>query len=369
MRLTQRNIKTLPEGRYSDPQCKTLQLFVSKTSRSWVQRLTVNGRRVDRGLGPVEFVTLAEAREIAARNRFLARRGGQPFTERTRGVPTFADAAHACLEANRERWAETSIRSWGVTMTRHVLPRLGKVRMAELTRADVIDCLRSIQSVSEARKARQRIGAVCETALAREWATENVARSGNGIDAALPHLRRQADSHHAAAPHAAVAGILAGLPGDSAAGACMRFLILTAARSAEARGAEWSEIDLEAGVWTIPAERMKSKRQHRVPLAPAAVAILRARQGRRGPLVFGSERTGRALSPEGLARLVRPAGLTVHGFRSSFRDWAGETGQDRDLAEHALAHVVGSTVERSYARSDLFDRRRGLMRAWAEYVQ
>ena len=375
MRLTQRSIKTLGPGRYGDSTCKTLQLLVTPTGgRSWVQRLVVNGRRLDRGLGSVEFVTLAEARETAARNRFIARRGGQPFAQRTRETaPTFADAARLAEAANRGRWAPASLKAWQGTMRRHVLPKLGTVKLSALNRQHVIDCLASIKAVSEARKARQRISTVVEYALAREWIAENVCKTGNGIDAALPHLKASQDcTHHAAAPHADVAGIMArlaaGPPGGSTVRACLRFLILTACRSDEARGATWAEIDTAGRVWTIPAARAKTGRDHRVPLSDAALAILEERRGLHARLVFASEWTGSPLSGQGLMGGVKGDDVTVHGFRSSFTDWAGDTGRDSALAQHALAHNVGTATERAYARSDLFDRRRGLMDDWADYI-
>ena len=372
MRLTQKVIKTLGPGRYSDSTCKTLQLLVTRTGgRSWVQRLVVDGRRLDRGLGAVEFVTLAEARETAARNRFAARRGGQPFTAIKReAAPTIADAVIATLDANRDRWSAASMKSWQGTMRRYVLPRLGSRRVNTLTRQDVIDTLSAITSVSEARKAKQRIVAVLELALSREWVDSNCAANG-GLDASLPRLKRQNNEHHAAAPYGEVAGILAGVDSGSsgdAVKACIRFVVLTAVRSVEARKAQWDEFDLDAATWTIPADRMKTRREHRVPLSDAALAILRERTGLHKRYVFASDRTGRPMSAEGLSRCIKDSGATVHGFRSSFRDWAGETGQDREAAEHALSHVVGSTVERSYARSDLFDRRRALLDKWADYL-
>ena len=352
----------------------SLYLRVSpRGARSWVQRLVVRGRQVDRGLGGVDLVSLDEARLIALENRRKARiLGVDPFAERQRrqSAPTFADAERETLAANRGRWAPNTVKVWGGVMRRHVLPRLGKLRIADVTRDDLIGCLSSIKAVSAARAARVRIGQVFELALSRGWCSENPARGGNGLDAAVPHLRGRSKGHHAAAPHADVSGILRRVDATTAgpaAKACLRFAVLTAVRSSEARGAEWSEIDLPARTWTIPAGRMKSNREHRVPLSDQAVAVLERRRGQHDRFVFASERTGAPVSDETLARLVRPEGVTVHGFRSSFADWGGETGHDGDLVQHAIAHVVGNQVTRAYARSDLFDRRRALMAAWGDY--
>ena len=369
---TARDVHKLGPGLYRfDP---TLYLRVTPGGgRSWVQRIVVRGRQVDRGLGGVDLVGLDEARLIALDNRRNARiRGVDPFAERQRqqAAQTFADAEQETLAANRDRWAPGTIKIWQGVMRLHVLPRLGKLRVADLTRDDLIRCLSAIKAVSAARAARVRIGQVLELALSRGWCSENPAKSGNGLDAALPRLRGRSKGHHPAAPHGEVSAVLSradGATAGPAAKSCLRFVALTAARSAEARGAEWAEIDLDAATWTIPAARMKSNRDHRVPLSGETLAILTERRGNHPRFVFAGA-AGKPLSDETLARLVRPAGVTVHGFRSSFRDWAGETGQDRAVAEHALAHVIGDQTERAYARSDLFERRRALMQDWADYV-
>ena len=372
-RHTARDIPRLGPGLHRfDP---SLYLRVSPTgARSWVQRIVVCGRQVDRGLGSGALVSLDDARLTALENRRKARAGRDPFAERRRErvtAVTFADAEAATLAANRPRWVDPSIRSWQATMRNHVLPRLGTRRVDTIDRAAVIDCLKAITSTGEARKAKQRIAVVLDLALSREWVRENVAANG-GLDAALPHLRRQHTEHHAAAPYANVAGILAQIaagPCGPAVHACLRFLVLTACRSGEARGAEWAEVDADERTWTIPAARTKSCRAHRVPLSDAALAILAERRALPGRYIFASEVTGRPLSAGSLSRYVRDASVTVHGFRSSFRDWASDVAKaPREVAEAALSHVVGDQTERAYARSDLFERRRSLMADWAAYV-
>ena len=179
----------------------------------------------------------------------------------------------------------------------------------------------------------------------------------------LPQLRERTGRHHAAAPYKTVSGILASL-GTSCAADCVRFAVLTAARSSEARGATWTEIDFGSSTWTIPASRMKTGREHRVPLSPAAVAILRRRQGMHPVLIFAGH-FGKQIEATTLQKLVRSAGVTMHGFRSSFRDWTGEQPATlREVAEAALAHVTGNQTERA-----LFDKRRQLMIEWAAYLE
>ena len=369
MKLTQKSILRLPAGRYTDDHCKSLTLLVARTGgRSWVQRLTVDGRRLDRGLGGAEFVTLAEARETAARNRFIARRGGNPFADQDArkaapAAPTFADACRSLLDTNRGAWAPTTIKTFNSTVN-HLLPALGARPVASIKRADVIDTLKGIESQSARTKALKRVRQILDHAVVREWLPLNVADNG-GLDQAVG-IRPSEPSHHRAAPHAECAGIFgaASTIGTGAADALM-FVMLTAARLTEATGAEWSEIDLDAAVWTIPAPRMKAKREHRVPLPDRAVALLRRRVGQHHRFVFG-DFAGRTPTQNAVAKLARP--YTTHGMRAAFRTWVADTGRDGEAAEHALAHVTGNSVSRCYARSDLFDRRRELMDAWGAYL-
>ena len=367
--LTGRDVARLGAGRYRfDP---TLWLLVQPSgSRSWIQRIVVGGIPRDKGLGGWPLVTLEAVRLTALANRRAARAGLDPFAERTRQAataPTFADAADATRDANRAGWRASSLKAWIATMKNHVLPRLGRIRIADLNREHVIGCLKGIKSTAEARKARMRIRQACELAISRGWISDNPANGG--IDAALPHLKAQDSTNHAAADHGAVGAILRRLTAaGTAAASALAFLILTAARSTEARGAEWSEVDTDAGVWTIPAARMKAGREHRVPLAPAALAILAARRGLHPRFVFGSDRGAGPVSNQGIARLV-PAGATVHGFRTSFRTWAADVAHaPREIAEAALAHMNGNKTEQAYTRTDYLERRRTLMSAWAAYL-
>ena len=365
-RRTARDIPRLREGLHRfDP---TLYLRVQGNSRAWVQRIVVHGRQVDRGLGGWPLVTLEDARLTALGNRRAVRAGQDPFAERTRETaPTFAAAANACLAAGRDGLAASTVKAWESTMRNHLLPRLGKRPINTVTRSDVIDTLKAIKSVSAAKGARQRIAKVFEFALSREWMAENPARSGNGIDAALPYLKGRSKAHHEAMPHVDVAAFLARLV-DTVPVRYLRFQILTATRPTEAREAEWSEMDFEARTWTIPGSRMKGGRDHRIPLSDAALVVLEQQRGMHPRFVFPG-RGAKPISRGASERLMKGETGTAHGFRSAFRTWAGETNAaEREVAESALAHVVGDQVEQAYARGDLFERRRVLMDKWAAYV-
>ena len=364
-RITARDIPRLAAGDYRfDP---TLWLRVSASgARSWIQRITIHGRQVDRGLGGWPVVTLEAARLQALANRRAARAGQDPF-RKAEAAKTFGDAAAATREANAATWAPTSIKTFDSIM-RAILPRLDRVPVRDLSKADVVDCLSAIarRSVSQARKARKAIVQVLEVAVARDWATVNVARNG-ALDAALPMLRESADSHHAAAPYGDLGGILAAL-GESTAADAVRFIALTACRSTEAREATFAEVDFDTRTWTIPAARMKGGRDHRVPLSDAAVAILR-RQPTDDGLIFRGRKGDRPVDATTLSKMTKPHGTTVHGLRAAFRSWAADSGADDAVAETALAHVHGSTTERCYQRSDLCERRRTLMADWARFLQ
>ena len=375
-RLSAAFVRSAPPGRHCDGN--GLYLYVKKTgTRSWIQRLVVRGRKREIGLGSVVLVSLAEAREQALANRKLARAGGDPLAEKRRslGVPTFAEAAGRAIDQKRAGWrSPKTAKLWIRKLEMYVFPRLGGLPVSEITSADVLETLSPIWHTRPkvARAVRRRIRAVLEWAIAMDF------RADNPCDRLLPVLGPQHDAvtHRKALPHgevaAAIAKVRAAKPGkvDTLA---FEFLVLTAARGGEVRGAVWSEIDQDAGVWTIPASRMKSAREHRVPLSGRAMEILDgARQLGDGasPIVFVNER-GKPLTRKRPGRLLLSCGISAvpHGFRSSFRDWAAEeTDHPREVVEAALAHVVQNKVEAAYMRTDLFERRRRLMEDWAEYL-
>ena len=369
-------VRSAPPGRHADGN--GLYLFVQPSgTRSWIQRLLVRGRRRELGLGSLALVPLAEAREKALVNRKLARQGGDPLAEkrRSQGIPTFAEAAARVLEQKRAGWRNPRHpREWMSSLRRLAFPRIGKMPVSEVTSADVLEILTPIwhRKAQTARRVRQRLRAVLEWAVAMEF------RMDNPCDRIGPVLGPQQDvtEHMQALPHREVAAVIRRVRASAAVPAAklaLEFLVLTAARWGEVRWAEWEEIDRDGRVWTVPASRAKTNRRHRVPLCGRALEILEAAQAlgeEAGPLVF-THGGGRPLHDSQLRRLLRELGIAAvpHGFRSTFRDWAGEeTDHPREVIEAALAHVVRNRVEAAYARSDLFERRRILMDDWARYL-
>ena len=358
-----------------------LYLKVSQAGgRSWIQRITVAGRRRDLGLGRFPDIGLAQAREAAAHNRSLIALGGDPLAEKRKAtIPTFREAAEQTFKANKPRWRNGKhTATWWQSLERHAFPILGDMPVDQIGREDVLRVLSPIWGVrmETARRVRQRIRSILKWAMAHGYVDHNVA--GETIDGALPPMPK-VKNHLRALPYAEVGELIEAVQQSQASLAakwCLEFLILTAARSGEARGARWSEIDLDAATWTIPAERMKAHAEHRVPLSSRALAILReARMIDDGSgLVFPSpSRPGKPMSDMTLTTLLRRLKVadrtTVHGFRSTFRDWAAEcTHAPHAVMELSLAHAVGNAVEAAYARSDLFDRRRALMDQWAAYL-
>ena len=369
-------VRSAPPGRHADGN--GLYLFVQPSgTRSWIQRLLVRGRRRELGLGSLALVPLAEAREKALLNRKLARQGGDPLAEkrRSQGIPTFAEAAARLLEQKRAGWRNPRHpREWMSSLRRLAFPRIGKMPVSEVTSADVLEILTPIwhQQAPTARRVRQRLRAVLEWAVAMEF------RIDNPCDRIGPVLGPQQDvtEHMQALPHREVAAVIRRVRASAAVPAArlaFEFLVLTAARWGEVRWAEWEEIDREGRVWTVPARRAKTNRRHRVPLCGRALEILEAAQALEegaGPLVF-THGDGKPLHDSQLRRLLRELGIAAvpHGFRSTFRDWAGEeTDHPREVIEAALAHVVRNRVEAAYTRSDLFERRQVLMDDWARYL-
>ena len=349
-------------------------------SRSWMQRIVIDGHRTDLGLGSYPAIGLAQARALAVANKALVIAGRDPRAERRRAnVPTFRDAARKVYEANLPRWrsGKHTVNWWG-SLERHALPVLGDMKVHRIRRSDVLAVLEPIWTVrpETARRVRQRIRTVLRWCEAHDYCTSNAA--GDALNGALPPMPL-VKSHFRALPYREVTEALETVDASDAslvAKLCLRFLVLTAARSGEARGATWDEIDEEAREWRLPAERMKGGVQHRVPLSEAALTVLEQagllRDG--SGLVFPSPtRPGRPLSDMALTKLLRTTGLaeraTVHGFRSTFRDWAAEcTSAPHAVMELSLAHAVGSSVEQAYARSDLIAKRRALMDEWAGFV-
>ena len=371
-------------GRYCDGNGLYLHVEPSG-ARRWVQRLVIHGKAHALGLGSFHLVPLAQAREQALANRRVARSGGDPRAasrRRANGMPTFEEAAAKVIAIHGAAWKAGSRNAdrWQFTLRQYAYPRIGGKAVDEVTTADVMAVLLPIwtRKHATAQQVRQRIGTVMKWAIAQGYRGDNPA--GDAITAALPK-RPVPTEHRRALPHGEVAGAVAAVCASTAwAGVklAFEFLVLTATRSAEVRLATWHEIDLDAMVWTIPAARMKTAREHRVPLCSRSIQILQqARRLRVDPpaaapadVVFPSRR-GKALRDQSLSGLMPKLGITAvpHGFRSSFRDWASErTDHPREVIEAALAHAVRNQTEAAYARSDLFERRRRLMDDWSGYL-
>ncbi|MBT5434750.1 MAG: integrase arm-type DNA-binding domain-containing protein [Rhodospirillaceae bacterium] len=372
-------------GKYADGN--GLYLIVDPSgAKRWMFRTVVQARksprnrtgRIDMWLGSTQLVQLAEAREIALRYRKIAREGGDPValkrTEKER--PTFRQAAQTVHENNKKAWSNGKhVNQWITTLETYAYPVIGDKRVNQIATADIESILQPIwlEKPETARRVRQRIRAVLD------WATSAGHREGANpaitVGPGLPKQRAKV-KHHRAMLYAEVPAFVRSLNESDAANAvrlALEWTILTAARTSETLGATFSEIDLEAAVWTVPPERMKADVEHRVPLAGRCLEIVeRARGLSDGQgFVFPSNRYRKPLSNVAMLQILRRRELdcTVHGFRSSFRDWAAEqTSFPRDVCEAALAHVVENKVEAAYRRSDLFGRRRALMEAWEDYV-
>lgn len=375
--LTARVVESAKEpGKYFDGN--GLYLRVDKAGlRYWVQRIVIRGKRREIGLGSPELVTLATARDAARRNRQMAYEGQDPIQARqdARAVPTFEEAARTVHELHKPTWRnEKHAAQFIATLETYAFPNFGNIRVSEVTSADLMKALAPIWTAKQetARRVRQRIGTVLKWAMAKGWRKDNPA---DAVSLALPKVAA-AKEHRKALPYTEVSACLQAVQASGAGlvtKAALEVLVLTASRSGEVRGAVWDEIDLAAKVWTIPAARMKAKRPHRVALSARAVDVLESAKGFSGGagLVFPGTVKGKPLSDATLIKLVRELGFAVdiHGFRTSFRTWAQErTNFPREVAEAALAHAAGDTVEQAYARSDLFEKRAKMMEAWAAFV-
>ena len=376
MKLTTRKAKALTRVGIHASGTPTLYLRVAPGgSKQWVQRLTINGKRRDLGLGGFPLVSIEAATIAATKNRLAVWEGGDPLAAKRKGsMPTFGEAALKTLAALRSGWKtdESAVR-WLGALNKHA-KRLNDLPVDRIERSDVLAVLTPIwQTKPEAsRSTRRNIKATLQWCVAQGFLTENLA--GEAIDGALAR-GTNTKRHYAAAPWQDTPETLRSLERLSCGLTvryALRFIVLTAARSAEVRLATWAKIDRKARTWTVPAERMKAGKEHRVPLSDAALAVLdaAAELSDGSGFVFPSPRKqGAAIGRRTLLKAFREihADATIHGFRSSFRDWCADTGKPREIAEAALAHVVGGT-EGAYFRSDLFAKRQALMNQWAAFL-
>lgn len=365
-----------------------LHLQVSPSgARSWLLRITIAGRRRDMGLGGFPDVPLADARERARKAREKVREGVDPIEElraarsalqaSLAAAWTFKQCAEACIKAKAPEWSNAKhAAQWSATLAEYAYPAFGDLLVRDVDLPHVLAAIEPIWTTKTetATRVRGRI----ETVL--DWATvhgyrhgPNPARWKGHLSNILAAPRKVAKvEHHAALPAAAMPAFMQALRKAEGTGArALEFAILTAARSGEVRGARWSELDLDAALWVVPAERMKAKREHRVPLSRAAVKLLRALPRLKGvDLVFPAPGGGQ-LSDMTLTAVTRRMGVDAvpHGFRSTFRDWAAEsTNHPHEVAEMALAHAIKDKTEAAYRRGDLFAKRAALMQDWATFL-
>lgn len=380
-RLSAATVRTIKEaGFYGDGHGLYLKVDASGAKR-WVQRIVIHGKRRDIGLGSADAAgtTLSEAREKALENRKLARAREDPIALKKRftGILKFKEAAERVHELAKPTWRnEKHGKQFITTLETDVFPHFGGKRIDLVTNTDVLAALTPIWNTKPetARRIKQRIGTVMKFAVAQGWRTDNPA---DAITKALPKHDRSNPNRRKALPYDQVKAAIDKVRASEAGAVtklAFEFLVLTATRSVETREAKWSEFDIAKAVWTIPATRMKAKKPHRIPLTPRCLAILEAAKAHKqkdSDLVFPGTKQDRPLSDMTLSKLMKELGIAAvpHGFRSSFRDWAGETtNHAREVVEFALAHVIKDKAEAAYARSDLFVKRRALMEDWSRYI-
>jgi len=386
-KLNPAKVKNAKQGKHEDGG--GLRLVVSKAgAKKWILRVTVNGKRREMGLGSFPDISLAAAREEASEGRKLARKGTDPIEARrveVRVVPTFVSCAAQYIRAHRRGWKNRKhAHQWVRTLKTYARPVIGSTPVNEVSTDQVLQILQPVwtEKTETAKRVQGRIESILDFAAARGLREPiNPARWRGHLDTLLPRPSSvKTVRHHPAMPYGRTPAFYALLKNNSdTSSAALRLKILTATRTGEVLKAEWSEFDLDKATWTIPASRMKSKAEHRVPLTDEAIGLLNSLPRIKGcEFLFVSVRYTNPLSDMSLLSLMRRMGFGVagdkgdyvpHGFRSTFRDWAGEVSHyPRDVAEMALAHTVGDKVEAAYRRGDLFDKRRAMMRDWSDYV-
>jgi integrase len=380
-RLSARSVAAATKpGMYADGA--GLYLRVARSgARSWCLRFMLEGRAREMGLGGLSKLSLADARRKAAEHQLLLVDKTDPIDKRkaeraakrieTARSMTFDDCARAYVDAHRPGWRHAKhSQQWTNSLARHVSPVLGALPVQTIDTALVMKVVEPLWEPETASRVRGRIEVVLDWARVRGYRTgENPARWRGHLDHLLPARSKvRKVKHYRALPYTDMGTFMAHLRSRPGVGAsALEFLILTAARSSEVADARWTEIDRTARRWVVPAERMKGGREHRVPLSAAAIAILHRMSPRHDEFIFSNE-PGRGLGKGALAKQLKGWSCTVHGFRSSFRDWAADrTSFPHEVVEAALAHAIEDRTEAAYRRTDLLEKRRRLMEMWAEY--
>ncbi|MBS0984239.1 phage integrase central domain-containing protein [Gluconobacter cerinus] len=390
-RLTVRTINSLRDGVYGDGG--NLWLTIKGNTRAWSVRFKspLTGKTREMGIGSVRHVSLADARRLAAEARQKIFDGCDPIEERKSQKATFKqerslkfdDIASRYIQEQSPAWRDPRQSPiWTTSLQRYVFPIFGNKPVATITTEDVLNVLRPIWTTKTetAGRVRGRIERILDYAKTHGWREgENPAQWRGHLSNILPAPTKITKvEHHAAVDRRIMPRVMKCLiTSNGLAAKAVQFLCLTAARSSEVRSATWNEIDLNAKIWTVPGERMKAGREHRVPLCDGTLAILKAvlplRDTQNGNYIFPGQKIGKSLSDVALSKALHTAAgtknVTVHGLRSTFRDWAAEeTDFPREVAEMALAHTIGDKVEAAYRRGDLFEKRRLLMQEWCQYV-
>ena len=388
--LTAEQVRKLDKpGRYGDGGGLYLNVAPGG-SKSWIQRIRIDGNRTDKGLGGFPATTLTQARKLSDANRVAVADGRNPWADKEKAavtvkpkgqgrarIPTFEEAARiAHVDQSKQFRNPKHAANWIQTLERHIFPVIGNIPVDEITRADVLAALKPIwwDIPDSARRIRLRVRTVLEWCVESDLVPANVERGITKIS--LPPQPKVVN-HRKALPYPQVPSAIKTVRDSKAWDAtrlCFELMALTAARPGEARGMRWDEVDWDADLWNIPASRMKAGKEHRQPLSIQAMVLLRTARGKLDNgtgLVFPHPKNGKPLSEAALKQRADKCKLDcdAHGFRSSFRDWAAEqSGASYDAIEMSLAHAVGNQVERAYYRSDLLDQRRPLMQAWADYL-
>lgn len=381
-KLTKKLVENLGAGRHGDGG--GLYLVVDPSgARRWIVRVTVKGQknrkgaplRTDFGLGGADVVTLNQARERALEYRRMAKQGLNPRFNAQREIPTFEEIAQLVHVDRMPTWKNAKHgQQWLNTLRDYAFPKIGRMPVDSVGQPEVLMCLSPIwtEKHETAKRLSQRIKIVLDVAKSKGFRDgENPVTSIKDASV-LPKVAKK-PKHHAAMLWQDVPAFYADLQSrDAMAAKALMFTCLTGSRTSEVLGMRWAEVDLDAKIWTVPADRMKMDAEHRVPLTDAMLAILHPLLSLKSEVVFEGQKRHQPLSNMSMLMLLRRMkieGVTVHGFRSTFRDWASEVANaPREVAEMSLAHRVGNDVERAYARSDLLDRRRALMERWSQFV-
>ena len=381
-KLTKNLVRTLGAGRHGDGN--GLYLVVDPSgARRWIVRVTVKGQRnregkplrTDFGLGGADIVTLNQARDRALEYRRMAKQGINPRYQVRQEIPCFEDIARQVHIERLPTWKNPKHgQQWINTLAEYAFPKIGRLPVSEVGQPEIMQVLLPLwtEKHETAKRLAQRIKAVLDVAKSKGYRDGENPVTTIKDARVLPQVKQKVQ-HHKAMHWKDVPAFYAELATkDAMAAKALMFTCLTTSRTSEVLNAHWTEFDFEEMLWTVPAERMKADQEHRVPLTPAMLAIVQPLQAFRSDVVFEGQKRHKPMSNMAmlmLLRRMRVEGITVHGFRSSFRDWAAEQSDfSRDLAEMSLAHQIGSEVERAYARTDLLDKRRELITAWGCYV-